>query len=307
MTRVLITGGSGLLATNWAQFAKTDFEVVLGIHNSVISIAGVETASLNLESLIELNEQIKAISPDIVIHAAGLTNVDGCERDPKAAHHVNTELARNVAEITSRLDIKLVHISTDHLFSGQASYAKETDMPHPVNVYAQSKLNAEHEVLKFNKNALIIRTNFFGWGYGARQSFSDWILDALRDNKMIQLFDDVFFTPIHTTRLAELTHGLIHKNASGIFNVVSDDRLSKYEFGLRLASEFGYSRDLISPSQLFSKQLLAARPYDMSLSNSKLKELLDIDRISIKEQFKLLNQQFADGSASEIKNLTRES
>ena len=117
MTKVLITGGSGLLAINWACVIRAKFNTVLGIHKSKVNLDGVETTALNLDSIEDLINQIKEISPDVVIHTAGLTNVDLCEENPKLAHYVNCSLSGNVAFVCKELRVKLVHISTDHLFS----------------------------------------------------------------------------------------------------------------------------------------------------------------------------------------------
>lgn len=180
LSRVLITGGSGLLALNWACCMRASHEVILARHSRKITLDGVSVVSLDLESDATLTKQLEIVRPSLVVHTAGLTSVDLCEQQPAAAMHANAELARNVALATRRLNIKLIHISTDHLFSGSRSRYTETDPPAPLNVYGRTKLQAEQWVTQENPEALLVRTNFFGWGHRYRQSFSDWIICSLR-------------------------------------------------------------------------------------------------------------------------------
>ena len=307
MLKVLITGGSGLLAVNWACFARDTCNVVLALHEKNVVLDGVKSAFIDLESRDGILEVLNRISPDVVVHAAGLTNVDKCQLNSKLAYHVNCELAANVAFSCAKADVKLVYISTDHLFSGQDSLTCEDSRPQPVNIYGESKLCAEHKVALLNSQALIIRTNFFGWGHQFRQSFSDWIYSNIINNKEITLFDDVYFTPILIDTLTKYVHELLALNVSGIFNVVSDERISKYEFGLLLCERFGLSSHLIKLGNISSVDLFAPRPNDMSLSNKKLKQILGVDSVSVLNQLDLLKFQFESGRAKEIKNAVRES
>ena len=105
-----------------------------------------------------------------------------------------------------------------------------------MNAYGRSKAAAEAAVSEANPKALIIRTNFYGHGTDRRQSFSDLILNNVRAGKRIGLFEDVFFTPIYTGQLIEAVHKLVANGESGIFSVCGSKRISKYDFGMRLAS-----------------------------------------------------------------------
>ncbi len=267
--RVLLTGGAGLLALNWALATRDRFAVVLGLHQRNVVLGGIECQPLDLESVEQLIRSLTIIKPDIVIHAAGMTSVELCERDPARAYQVNVELARNVASACVSLALPMVHISTDHLFRGDTSFYDENAPISPLNVYGASKAAAEMEVMSVFPRALVVRTNFYAWGPAYRKSFSDWIVDSLSAGRKITLFDDVFYTPILASRLAYAVHALVDRDAAGIFHVVGDGRVSKYEFGLRLASRFGLDASLISAGSIDASAALVRRPHDMSLSNRK--------------------------------------
>ncbi len=301
--QILITGGSGLLALNWALAVRDRFSVNLGLHQRNAFLARTQTRKLDLESVGHLIHAFEALQPQLVIHTAGLTSVEKCEAEPGLAHHVNVDLASNVAEACAKLGLPLVHISTDHLFSGKTSLVAETYPVAPINVYGQTKAEAESRVLDAHPLALVIRTNFYGWGTRYRQSFSDLIIEALRAGKELTLFEDVFYTPILTEPVALAVHDLIDHKASGIFNVVGDDRISKYEFGLKLAHEFKFDAKLIRPSCIKDKLSLVQRPHDMSLSNQKTCKLLGRKLGGVGEHIARLHQQELSGHAQEIRQL----
>lgn len=301
--KILITGGSGLLALNWALFSRSSHAITLVLHDRIVKLKGVETVVANLSGpdyILQLFQQVK---PDLVIHTAGLTNVDLCEKSPSLAYSINTKLASDVSEACVRSNISFVHISTDHLYNGTMSLLSELAPVSPLNVYGDSKARAEMEITGNNKNALIIRTNFFGWGPGYRKSFSDNIINALRQNKTIDLFEDVYYTPILIESLIKCIYRLIEEDAKGIFNVVSDERISKLDFGLRLADIFSLDRNLIRKVSVHDIDGLTNRPSDMSLSNLKTAQVINGSVSILENDLRSLLAQEESGFINEIKEL----
>jgi dTDP-4-dehydrorhamnose reductase len=301
--RILITGGSGLLALNWAYAMREKHLIILGLHQRKISLTGTQIALLYLESLDNLSRQFEVLQPEIVVHTAGLTNVEKCQLDPILAYQLNVVLATNIAKICTIFKVPLIHISTDHLYSGYSSFADESLLTSPVNVYGSTKAEAELRVLDENPEALVIRTNFFGWGTNYRLSFSDFVMHKLREKKEIELFDDVFYTPILIGVLAQAAHDLIAMKAKGIFNIVGGQRISKHVFGVTLAKVFGLDDALIKPTQIAMKSLLVKRPLDMSLNNKKAVSFLGRELGTIEDYLTQLRQQEKDGMTKELGNL----
>lgn len=272
--KLLIIGGSGLLAINWACLVRDDFKVVLGLHNRIISIDDVETERVSIDSIKSLQSDFNRINPEIVVNTAAITSVEDCEKNFKKAKSVNTVSASNIAIVCEELNIKLVHISSDHIFSGKDQFSSESTTPVPLNNYAITKYQAEVEVQNKNPTSLIIRTNFFGWGTDYRHSFSDFILSNLRNNNKVNLYSDIFYSPIIIDELVLCINKLLKNNHYGIFHIVGSERLSKYDFGLKVANCFGLNSSLIK-SIVYKEQLKSVlRPKDMSLSNLKLIETL---------------------------------
>jgi dTDP-4-dehydrorhamnose reductase len=301
--RILITGGSGLLALNWALAVRDCYNVVLGQHAREVRLAGVESRRVGLDSADAVAAALEDIQPQAVVHTAGLTSVEKCEEGNVLAQHVNSELAENVAVACARIAIPLVHISTDHLFSGKQASVDEMRPVEPINAYARTKADAEIRVLQANSMALVIRTNFFGWGPGYRQSFSDAIIKSLRVGKRLTLFRDVHYTPIIAAELARTCHELLDRQESGIFHVVGDERLSKYDFGLAIARVFDLDSSLISPGLLVEQASFVKRPLDMSLSNAKIRKLLGRPLGGVSQQLALLREQESAGVVKELEKL----
>ncbi len=301
--RILITGGSGLLALNWMEAVSCRCSVTLGLHARKIVFCGAETRQIDLESVDGFVRSIEEVSPEVIIHTAGMTNVDRCEADPDMASYVNVTLASNVAKACAITGVGLVHISSDHLFSGQDSLVDEEQPVAPVNVYGKTKAEAEQRVLEAHPSTLVIRTNFYGWGPSYRQSFSDIVVNALRTGSDLTLFKDVFYTPILVETLALAVHDLVDHRASGIFNIVGDERVSKNDFGLKVAEEFRFEYPSVRSGAFSDQANLVRRPRDMSLSNQKVSNFLGRRLGGVKEHLARLHQQESNGFARKIKTL----
>ena len=142
--RILITGGTGLLGLNWAASIKNTHDVTLGVHHRCVQLPGVDSHKLSLESVDNFLKNLDFLQPDYVVHAAGLASVDLCEKKPDLAHHVNVELAENVARACALRGIQLAHISTDHLFRGDAALLVKMLTLNPSICMAKPKLKPSY-------------------------------------------------------------------------------------------------------------------------------------------------------------------
>jgi dTDP-4-dehydrorhamnose reductase len=301
--KILITGGTGLLALNWAQTVRERHDVVLALHRREVALNGVATRRVDLTSEDAVLRVIDEIQPDWIVHTAGLTSVETCEQDPALATQANVIMPTNIAKACARRGVKLIHISTDHLFSQTQPLVDESHPVSPVNTYGRTKAEAEVRVLEACAEALVARTNFYGWGPSYRKSFSDAILTALQERRPYTLFQDVFYNPILCEALAVTVHEMVERGASGIYHVIADERLSKYDFGLRLARHFDLDAASLCAGRLADQTMLVRRPQEMSLSNDKARRLLGRPLGGIDEQIGRLKQQRDLQLAREVQGL----
>ena len=290
LNNILFYGGSSLLAQMWTNTFEIKKNIFLTQHIQEIKIKGCQI--LNVEFEIPKKKLISIIKKNkikVVINCVGLTNVEKCQNDLDNANFLNSRVPQILAKVCESLKIKFVHISTDHLFDGKKSFYDELEIPNPLNIYAKSKYIGEKNVINSNKESLIIRTNFFGEGPNYKPSFSDTIISSLKDKKHISLFTDVFYTPIHIRELARTCEILIKEKQKGIFNVVSKERISKYDFGIMIAKKLNFSEELILQCKISDRDDLKKRPKDMSLSNKKIHSILNQNIIPLEEQIGFLN------------------
>jgi dTDP-4-dehydrorhamnose reductase len=303
VNRIFVTGGSGLLGTNLAVALRDTCSVTLALHARQVSLARVRAVCVSLEQVDDVARALDQAQPSVVVHAAGLADVERCERDPALARRVNVDLAANVAAACARHRIPLVHVSTDHLFAGHDALVDETHPLAPLNSYARTKASGEQAVLERCADALIVRTNFYGWGTSYRRSFSDAIVRALRRGEPIRLFDDVFYTPILVEPLAHAVCDLVRLAATGVVHVVGDERVSKHEFGVRLARQFHLDASVIQAGSIHDLPGLAPRPRDMSLSNAHAARLLGRALGGVDAHLARLQAQESSGLAGELGSL----
>ena len=293
MAKLFIAGVSGLLGLNAALLLRDRYEVSGCYHSRPVALDGVHPFKLEANSSQAATAVLTEIRPDLIINTIGLTNVDTCETDPAQARLLNVETARNLADAAHRLKAKLVHISTDQLFDGTSSWITEEDAARPLNVYGETKSEGEQAVLDSCPDALVIRTNFFGWGNSARTSFSDWILASLAQGRELTMFTDVFFTPILIDHLVELSLQLEDGGAKGRYNLAGGERLSKYDFAIKAAEVFGLPDHGIRATSVKDFPFKARRPEEMSLSSAKAEALLGRPMPSVGEGLRRLKETAA--------------
>jgi dTDP-4-dehydrorhamnose reductase len=160
----------------------------------------------------------------------------------------------------------------------------EEDIPHPVNVYAATKLEGERRVQDLLADAAIIRTAFYGWSaeQSAATSLAHWVVSGLRDKRTLNMFTDVFFSPIETGNLVEALLEICQKNISGVYHVAGSERCSKIWFGLEIARVFGLDESLIRPSSISKANLKAPRPGDISLDITRVSRAIDTRLLDVR-------------------------
>lgn len=291
MKNIFFFGGASLLSNIWTEYWKNKFNIYIGLNETWIEIPGTKSIKI-YPDLIKTKKVLGELKIDLLINFSGLTSVEVCEKKQHLAEKLNSTLPDKLSLICLELKIKFIHISTDHLFDGKECFYSENSKLNTLNKYAFTKAQGEKNILKNNPNSLIIRTNFFGKSTTTKQSFSDFIINKLQSNQRIYLFTDVYYTPIFIEDLSNSVLELINRNKNGIYNIVSDERISKYEFGIIIAEVFEFSKKLIVKDKLSKRIDLVRRPLDMSLSNKKIKEEIEMNFDSIKNQIKRLKKLY---------------
>ena len=290
MTRFLITGASGLLGLNLAlKLAET--HLVTGvIHQPELEGTPFEVLVTDLSLPGEAEWVLEHSLPEVVIHCAAMAIVDECEKDPTRAMNVNADLPGRLTRLAAEMGAKFVHISTDAVFDGVRGDYKEEDVPNPLSTYARTKLAGEIAVMAENPDALVARVNFFGWSLRGNRSLAEFFYNNLSAGKPVNGFTDVIFCPLLVNDLADLMIRMVEKNLRGLYHTVSREKISKYDFGVQLARQFGFDPELVKPVKVSDGGLLAARSPNLNLDTSKLAHALEMDLPGIQPGLKKFHE-----------------
>ncbi|WP_350041964.1 SDR family oxidoreductase [Thalassospira sp.] len=296
-----VVGASGMLGSRLVRELRDLGCLVTAVtcqHNLPEASRGVNVTVLKADLVADnaVKEIVSLSKPDVLVNCVGLTSVDACEDHLEMAKLLNCELVGQLASAANSIKARFVHISTDHLWSGVDPMIREDVAIKPVNVYARTKADGERAALSNCLDTLILRTNFFGCSLPWRNSFDQWALDELQAGRQVNAFGDVYFTPISAALLVGKIIALVKLEARGVYNVAGCERLSKYDFVLRLAKRYGMDENLIRRASIEEINLRAPRPKDMSLDTSKVSALLGAKMPTFNESLDSINQLRSDHS-----------
>jgi dTDP-4-dehydrorhamnose reductase len=292
MTRILVTGASGLLGFHFAWQVSQKAEVIGITHSQELVNTPFQSVKIDLSQPGMGEKIITQYKPDVLVHCAALANVDACDLQPELADRMNAVLPEELAVAAEKKDIRMVHISTDAVFDGSKGNYREDDEPNPLSTYARTKLKGEKAVLQACPDAIVARVNFFGWSMSGRRSLAEWFVSNLTAGRVVNGFIDIFFCPLEVTQLCEFLQMMLEKDLKGLFHVVSSESISKYAFGVKLAEAFGLESKLIKPVSWKDGGLLAARSPMLTLDTEKLTKALGMTMPDIQDGIDRFHQQY---------------
>ncbi len=304
MTRILVTGASGLLGLNLSLAVDGKQHQVIGVANTQpFTWVGFKSVQAELTEPGVVESLIEEHKPEVIIHCAAIANVDDCESRPEVAEQINARLPGEIAAAAAKHQIKMVQISTDAVFDGQVGNYVETDVPHPLSVYAASKLGGEKAVAQANPGALITRVNFYGWSMAGNRSLAEWFVNNLKEGTPLQGFTDITFCPMMVLDLTDTLMQAIELDLKGLYHMVGPQVMSKYDFGQAIAKKFGFDPALIAPASVNDAGLKAARSPRLTLSTEKLVKALGHELPDFESGLEKFYNQYRHGYPELIKKL----
>ena len=223
-----------------------------------------------------VTKQIAQAAPAHVVHAAAITDVAACERQPQQAFAVNGEGTKNIVEAARAVCAPILYISTASVFRGDHGNYREVDMPEPINAYNQSKREGERHTLDYD-HGIVLRLNLIGiHPDGSRgKNFLEWLLDDFRADKDMTLFADVCINPLSSWTIAALIAKILTRDRLGnIFHIGSRDVLSKAAIGELVRARFPGYRGTLRSGSVDAIADGVFRPKQMWLNTDKAAALL---------------------------------
>lgn len=267
--RVVITGASGQVGR-----ALQNILTIQGCH--ILQIPEFDPADQSPKFNVAdpaIVQQLSALSPELVIHCAAMTNVDGCATDPDAAFRINAFGTQNVAHACLRCNAEMVYISTNEVFDGRAERPyREDDRPNPINPYASSKRTGEQMAARYLKTGLYIVRTAWVFSPGAN-NFPAKIISAADAGKPLRVVTDEVSNPTYAPDLAEAIAQLIKTRVYGVYHFTNAGYCSRYDFAKEVLHLSGRGHIPIEPTTLADYPRPSTVPPFTPLANTRGAEL----------------------------------
>ena len=228
--------------------------------------SGSDMPELDITRVEQVRSAIGVAGPDVVIHCAAFTDVDGCARDPEKAQLVNVTGTRNVAVACAEHGVAMVLLSSNEVFDGRSAVPYiETDEPAPINPYGQSKLDAEQLTRELLERHFIVRTS---WMYAAGgANFVHVIRRLAESHDPLAIVTDELGVPTYAPDLARAILALVEIAPHGTYHLVSAGQTSRYGLARKVLDLSGYRSVPIRPIFLDDFERASLPPRNGVLQN----------------------------------------
>lgn len=274
--KVLVTGTSGQLGFDvMEELTRRGYEGI-GADRSETE-ADFEHVKMDITDKDRVFEIVRELKPDVIVHCAAWTNVDGAEDPTKleVVRAVNVDGTRNLAEAAKEVGAKFVYISTDYVFDGEGSEPWKPDDKNyaPINVYGQSKLDGELEVSRILDKYFIVR---IAWVFGRNgKNFIKTMIEVGKKHSVVKVVDDQIGTPTYTVDLARLLVDMIETDKYGYYHATNEGGyISWADFAEEIYKDAGMDvkveRVTTDEYEKIAGKTVAKRPFNSRLDKSKL-------------------------------------
>ncbi|MEM0134101.1 MAG: SDR family oxidoreductase [Thermoplasmatales archaeon] len=268
--RILVIGGNGFVGSYLMKYFSCDGTSKNG---------GNGLYPLDVINKEQIREILSKLSPEIVINASGLTNVDYCETHLEEAFLINGTCVKDIADMTESLGSVFFHFSSDYVFDGNDGNYIETAPTNPLNTYGRSKLLAE-SLLKDSKCVILRISTPYGRNFsGNKKTFFDFITSNLSSGIPIRIVDDQYSTPTYIGEIPKAITSLYENNQSGIFNLGSINCMSRFDFSVEVANVFSLPSGLIKRVSSSEVGFKARRPSNTCMNSSKISKFITIKKV----------------------------
>lgn len=271
--RILVLGSSGLIGIPLCNMLKNQYNVFTTYHKTKLLKNDLKFDILDKENI---KKNFSEVKPDIVINLCGIyKNIEFCENNKELVMAINGESLRHISRFSNQHDAYLISMSSDFVFDGEKGNYKESDRPSPYTFYGKSRLIGEKHIQNIAKNFCIVRTSMIYGKNFVRTTLADLIYESVSKGKSLELINDQFMTPTYLHNFCSMLKEVIEKEIQGLIHLAGPERLSKYEFGKKLANIMGFSEQLLTPISKENFHFSYKFPKDTSLNIEKANSLLN--------------------------------
>ena len=292
--KILLTGASGLLGNAYAEAATRRGHTVIALYNSTKPTAqGIEQSiQIDAQELDKITALALELWPDTIVNCAALSSPADVGANPTLAEKINVALPRHLAQLSTHLGARFLHISTDMVFDGHADEPyRSTDMPCPTNLYGQTKLMAEREVLEHNPgDPVVLRIPILmGNSVTGKRSLHEKLLAAIQRGETPQLFCDEIRQPCSASNVAEVLLELTERrDLHGIFHWAGAETMSRFEIAQRILKHFDLPLDSVQSICKSNDPDFANRPSNLTFNLHPIVSKLKTKPATFEQQLEAL-------------------
>ncbi|HMO61543.1 MAG TPA: SDR family oxidoreductase [Ferruginibacter sp.] len=267
--KILITGSNGLLGQHLVHLLlqHTSYQVIAtgkgpARFSFAASAALYQYVELDITDAVAVHRVIQQYTPNIIIHAAAMTQPDPCELHPVQCWNINVTATRFLISAATAAKAYFIYVSTDFVFSGEAGPYKEEDATGPVNYYGSSKLAAEKAVMESDLHWAVVRTVLVYGNIlaGNRSNIITWVKENLENNRPIKVVNDQWRTPTYVKDLAKGILLLFQKKAAGIYHISGGELMRPYDMAVAVADYLQLDKTLMTEVNASTFTQPAMRP-----------------------------------------------
>jgi dTDP-4-dehydrorhamnose reductase len=235
---------------------------------------------------------LEQTKPEVIINLVGLTDVDRCEQYPDEAKRLNVKTVENLVNAIKKCSSSpfLIHVSTDQVYDGEGILSEKN--VNLSNIYSSTKFDGE--LIAQEVNSTVLRTNFFGKSKTKnRKSLTDWLFCKLKLQEKIEVFEDVWFSPLSMNCLCRMIEIIIEKKIKGLFNLGSHKGMNKAEFAFHFAKFLNIPTHNMKLSKISNVKFLHAyRPKNMMMDLTKFEQTFNVKLPSLREEIEFVAKEF---------------
>jgi dTDP-4-dehydrorhamnose reductase len=288
--KVLITGANGLLGQHLTKLLiDKNYQVVAtsrGESRLPFQPSDNYTYhSMDIANAFDTYAVMNREKPDVVVHAAAMTQVDDCELQPEQCERINVQGTAQILTDAETFSSHFIYISTDFVFDGERGNYKEDDDTLPISLYGFSKLQAESMVQTSDIPFAIVRTCLVYGNLlkGTRSNIVSWVKDSLEQGKTIQVVSDHVRTPTYVEDLAKGIALIIEKKATGIYHISGKDWLTPYDIALKTAAKYNLDAGKIVKVDAATFKQPGRRPMKTGFNIEKARKELGFEPMTFDE------------------------
>ena len=294
--RVLLTGGTGLLGWTLLQRMPTDWQIFATTHsNPNLPYLGphVEAVQVDLSSPQQIQAAVARAQPEVVIHTASIGNLDAGEAGHEYAWQINVLGTQYLLEACQPYQPHVIHCSTIYVFDGKNPPYTEQSVPSPLSFYGKTKLASEEVAQQLSRRLMILRLNtIYGWHLpGQRMNWVTWVIGKLQANDPVKAVNDIYNNLVWVEDAASAILNGVARRATGIYHVGGPETLSRYDFSLKIADEFGYNPELIAPVSDDYFPTMVPRPKNTTCSIDKMVSELGVEPVAVGQGLRRMQEQ----------------